>query len=102
METKHSPGPWRVKPLRVAQVECSPFEDGTVVATCYASSFAPPVEESQANARLIAKAPDLKEMVVKLLRECREHNMEYQHCTPEPLLAEAAALLKEIDGESVD
>lgn len=36
-----------------------PFEEGTVVASCWTSSFAPPPGEAAANALLIAAAPDL-------------------------------------------
>lgn len=55
-EQKHSPLPWRVKPTDPMKLECAPFEEGTVTASCWSSSFAPPSAEARANAQFIADA----------------------------------------------
>jgi hypothetical protein len=69
--SKHTPGPWRVDPDHCRDVQTA---DGAI-EICLAeggkpygqNSFSvPPVEESHANARLIAAAPDLLE-TLKLL-----------------------------------
>lgn len=54
MSAKPTPEPWRVKPTDRHKVEGSPFEEGTVVASCWTSSFAPPPDEAAANAARIA------------------------------------------------
>lgn len=59
----HTPGPWAVNPF-CAQVDCQKFcDDGTLVPVCqllwptkYCSE-----DETEANARLIAAAPELLE-----------------------------------------
>jgi hypothetical protein len=55
--SKHTPGPWYVDDLG-ANIRCNPDDDdfGTIVATME-SSRSP--DETKANARLIASAPDL-------------------------------------------
>jgi hypothetical protein len=64
-ETKHTPGPWTVND-QVAREDCLYIEAARVgVATVY-SDNTPTVDESRANARLIAAAPD---MLAALKRE---------------------------------
>lgn len=63
-----TPGPWRVKPTDRRKVEGTPFEEGTVVASCWTSSFAPPSDEAAANAALIVRAVNSFEALVTALR----------------------------------
>ncbi len=64
METKHTPGPWKVLPESEAS---NPFivassETGLSVADCYC----PIGGNNQANARLIAAAPELLEALRRI------------------------------------
>lgn len=56
-EQKHTPGPWLASGTIVDAGDV--HADGARVAKCWTSTFAPPREESAANANLIAAAPDL-------------------------------------------
>lgn len=62
--TKHSPGPWWVnqQPSYHPQVLAGPFKGGTAIADLFDErdpNGPNGYEETQANARLIAAAPDL-------------------------------------------
>lgn len=78
MNTKHTPGPWRTlakNPRKIVTAETR----HTIVASCYTdasngpglrtkqSAGSPPREDAEANARLIAAAPELLEA----LESCR-------------------------------
>lgn len=64
METKHTPGPWHVATKRIfGKASVHDVNDGTVAATRIGNrkGYAHTEAEDQANARLIAAAPDLLE-----------------------------------------
>jgi len=55
MKTKHTPGPWKVDPDYLEEVICSEFV--SILPYC-TSGFE---EEAEANAKLIAAAPEMLE-----------------------------------------
>lgn len=62
----HTPGPWKLNSSYTF------FGNGTPVASMIASSLADLTAEEQANARLIAAAPDLLQALKDLLAVCDE------------------------------
>lgn len=60
---KHTPGPWTIEPVFIAQITCGPLHFGEYrfphERTLEGSSKVYPREEAEANARLIAAAPEL-------------------------------------------
>ena len=96
MNTKHTPGPWHIG---VRQPNSDKFiygKDGTEVANCdRLTNFA---HENEANARLIAAAPDLLELVRRMgahiADQCGEGLVH-------PLAAEARALIAKATGENI-
>lgn len=62
MNTKHTPGPWCLDPLQLGTVGDICTLDGTPIAQAQMRqpmAAGKPDDERQANARLIAAAPDL-------------------------------------------
>lgn len=98
--TAHTPGPWKT-PFSWASVGLyhNNREIKTthgVIAEMVALSKTNISEETlKANARLIAKAPDLLRLVKELL-ELAESDVD--PFSPDPALAETRALLQEIEG----
>ena len=65
---KHTPGPWAVNPLWPCNVNT---EDRELEIACTGESITiggghPPTEQREANARLIAAAPELLELIQKV------------------------------------
>ncbi len=56
--TKHTPGPWALYPYPTRPYFTQVHVNGAAIADVYASGLLKP-EETTANARLIAAAPDL-------------------------------------------
>ena len=68
METKHTPGPWRIStanPFAVNTSEAGIATAHGIDAANY-SEFFPSTEQAKANARLIAAAPELLEALLAL------------------------------------
>lgn len=67
MNTKHTPGPWKIHTKQVPNGYKFEIEvDLCLIATCYGSTncmwdFVPGANQGNANARLISAAPDLLE-----------------------------------------
>lgn len=82
MEAKHTPGPWEVKayPLRI--ISFRPVETSA------------DLEEMEANARLIAAAPEMK----ALLERCAERFVESTPDQRDKMQGDIRALLARIDG----
>jgi hypothetical protein len=90
--SKHTPGPWEVtkdnlgvcvglnvflhpeEPRRMTEEECEKEEidpcDDYSIADCSGGILARPSEECEANARLIAAAPELLEACKEALKNC--------------------------------
>lgn len=73
-ESKHTPGPWRLdhaaRGAGFSVVAASPKRagGGNRICTCRPASYSPEAhDEAEANARLIAAAPDLLEELKNLL-----------------------------------
>jgi hypothetical protein len=66
-ETKHTPGPWYQSSAHVPTVHYDEVADGAgvLVADCWTSDRA--AEERDANARLIAAAPELLEALAEIV-----------------------------------
>jgi hypothetical protein len=58
MKTKHTPGPWKINPRASLHIVSN---DNKTIASCSSSQNGDNLETEQANARLIASAPDLLE-----------------------------------------
>lgn len=65
MENKHTPGPWQVTSLNLNTIITNPNESGRICTMNERSSYND--EERQANAKLIAAAPQLLE-ALKLVK----------------------------------
>ena len=68
--SKHTPGPWTIEGKTNAggfQVSKPNRKDGTAFSTYWIASVGPSLDEDQANAKLIAAAPDLLHAVRSLL-----------------------------------
>jgi hypothetical protein len=95
MNTKHTPGPWRVDPDHFRDVQTT---DGAI-EICLAEGgepygknlfSVPPIEEAHANARLIAAAPDLLEALKAILEDMdSEHGTDYDYAKARAAIAKA-------------
>ncbi len=92
MMSKHTPGPWRIIEIRGRAVILEPEQDGHV---CKISEWADEyAEEQEANARLIAAAPELLEALENLVSLCeaglnKEYNIEAELSEPRAAIAKA-------------
>ncbi|WP_315383391.1 hypothetical protein [Microvirgula aerodenitrificans] len=67
METKHTPGPWTAHPIELNHgLPYTPVAASTLIAKAYSTAFGDH-EQSEANARLIAAAPELLKELDRLL-----------------------------------
>jgi len=67
MNTPHTPGPWEIDPdVSTDVIRMDGSRDRVGVADCM-SFNGPEIEECEANARLIAAAPELLQAVIDLL-----------------------------------
>lgn len=108
MKATHTPGPWITDSVNGDyphdiilgyQIPGAGFP--VLVATVFADECEGPgrmTAEADANARLIASAPDLLEALEHLIRFCPQPEMEQTHYDEEPsyVSAEAAALAETI------
>ena len=71
MSTKHTPGPWEAvgNLVRSPMVQPQGLSKGVQIAECRDAYFLSHTEESRANARLIAAAPELLEVAQMILAE---------------------------------
>lgn len=69
MSTKHTPGPWVVKPVENEQ---GGFDIDSEYGYHIAETIGGLDYEEEANARLIAAAPDLLEALRELLEACKD------------------------------
>ncbi len=86
--SKHTPGAWHVTDRAIAGIGIG-CEDGTIAVVLTGWPYLP---DPEANARLIAKAPELYEA----LRDCLPGKGEKFYAWHD----RARALLAEIDGDS--
>jgi len=63
--SKHTPGPWRVCEMNPQTIVAGPKADVTVVAECRThvrdQRWRPMMQKAQANAQIIAAAPELED-----------------------------------------
>ena len=71
MNAKHTPGPWEAvgNLVRSPMVQPQGLSKGVQIAECRDAYFLSHTEESKANARLIAAAPELLEVAQLILAE---------------------------------
>ena len=70
METKHTPGPWKAHPIEMnCGTPYTPVAAKTLLAKVYSEAYGNHAE-SEANARLIAAAPELLEAAIELKDVC--------------------------------
>ena len=71
MNAKHTPGPWEAvgNLVRSPMVQPQGLSKGVQIAECRDAYFLSHTEESKANARLIAAAPELLEVAQMILAE---------------------------------
>lgn len=90
----HTPGPWRVRPDGVTIQG-----NGTLyVADCRVSSDYRSDKETRANAKLIAAAPRMKDLLATMTGMAEIDGLGSQSNEWRTALLIADALLKEIDG----
>jgi len=65
--TKHTPGPWQVTPDRT-RVQTADDAIDYQIADCEDTHFPPPLEQCEANARLIAAVPELLEALKTIIQ----------------------------------
>ena len=99
MNTKHTPGPWRLSTSNPLAVNTSSAEMAIGIATTHGtddsnySSFFPSLEQAEANARLIAAAPELLDALQSLLARVSSDIIANQ-CWHEEQRAARAAIAK--------
>ena len=74
--SKHTPGPWEIETGRPLEVVLR--ADGTAVGAAYGSD-----SEAEANARLIAAAPDLLDIAQRVVAECTDTFHDPADMSPE-------------------
>lgn len=68
MKTKYTPGPWQAHPMEMNYgLPYTPVAANTLLAKVYSEAFGDH-EQSEANARLIAAAPELLEELNQMIR----------------------------------
>lgn len=93
MPTKHTPGPWTADPARVIRAECSALPLPYVIAMALGDEDVGP-GAGDANARLIAAAPDL----LKALRNLLDWNCAIDPDTDCDEMAAARAAIAKATG----
>ena len=73
---QHTPGPWKVYPSGTQTFVASVATGRIVAVDLYDENSNPPIEEVDANARLIAAAPALLEAVEAALKFIQEGDSE--------------------------
>jgi hypothetical protein len=99
---RHTLGPWSVDPLRIGTRWNVGTEDTDVALASQLIGDDKPQTQRSANARLIASAPEMWEMMASL----SELVSEYRHASPnlfyariDALAKDARAILARIDGQ---
>ena len=75
-EQKHTPGPWEIEPFgdgKMAEIRV----EGRLACLLHSFSKRPTIED-EANARLIAAAPELLEALQRLSAQCERLRMAWQ------------------------
>lgn len=110
-KTKHTPGPWVAYGLESRSPYvcaddgkkwdnpeiCNLFNDVTPVDSV-SGQWLEPLPNAAANARLIAAAPDMLDLLYHAL-PCVEESEEFDKPTRPKLSAQIRALIKKIEGE---
>lgn len=76
--TKHTPGEWTVNQLAGSQLDTRIKAGNKIVADCYSFSEDIPGNEAEANAQLIAAAPELLEVLQKTLPNLKYRIKEFK------------------------
>ena len=93
---KHTPGLWsKIQGIDHTAASIR-TESGISVATAFGSEF----DQTKANARLIAAAPELLAMLKKLVDDCSGDSLGTLKSPRWEFVCEAAALLHKATGES--
>jgi hypothetical protein len=97
---KFTPGPWEADvtdwPLLITRKD----DDQQCIAQIpEADRYWPDDETSRANARLIAKAPELRDLVAQAFDRFTDNDMQPPNSTLGAWLRQTSALLAEIDGD---
>lgn len=119
-ETKHTPGPWRYRPLRHDDwglIRGPEADDGGprngfgyIVARAYSGSFetveelaahrANNTDPAEANARLIAAAPDMLDALKAVAVEADEFDQEEDIILPAEMRGMIRAAIAKVEGQS--
>lgn len=103
MTTKHTPGPWHVEgrsgDFQVVAPVCSwaKGEPGMLAAVLYLGNEISSIFQEEANARLIAAAPEMRDYLAALIGAIDRKG--YEDPTLTAMANEVAALLARIDGD---
>ena len=87
MERKYTPGPW------IARMNCDVIAGERRVADCMTGWL----KEGRANAKLIAAAPDMLDMLIEL-QECAQYWSEYD--VPLGIVDRLNAVIEKAKGDS--
>jgi len=87
--SKHTPGPWKADRHCISGILCAVRHGIYYVAECYISSSYRPVEETEANTRLIAASPDMKEAIEASIRILTEAKTLEEALNALPVLTQA-------------
>jgi len=87
--SKSTPGPWKADRHCMTGVLCVIRKGIYYVAECYISSSYRPVEETEANTRLIAASPDMKEAIEASIRILTEAKSLEEAIRVLPILTQA-------------
>lgn len=69
MSVQHTPGPWKAYPIEMNHgLPYTPVAANTLLAKVYSEAFGD-YEQSEANARLVAAAPDLLEALRRVVND---------------------------------
>ena len=94
MSAKHTPGPWKAHRIEKGPgLPYTPVAAKTLLAKVYSEAFGD-FEQSEANARLIAAAPDLLEALRALHSACVKDGWPVYGAHPAAMNAALAAIAK--------
>ena len=94
MNTQHTPGPWRVTTAKVMA------ENGRAICLIENRKLHEGFQESSANARIIAAAPDLLDALQRFVTACDAYLPEPTHQAFCGLFASARAAIAKATGEA--
>jgi hypothetical protein len=101
MKPKYTPGPWHVVPIGNPKKEMTPVvkaTDGDLILMAYVWTRGQP---NEANARLIAEAPDMADLLRRLVEASDDpsHQIDHVGMVADSLASEAREILARINGE---